>query len=225
MKKASGVRFTIALGFMTLSSICLLAAASFQTGELVHGYLIWNIVLAWVPFGLAVWLVRALRRRLWSDWVPLILTTVWVAFLPNSFYIVSDLIHLAEADSSTLVLSAVTFASFVCTGICLGISSLYIVHLELLRRMSPRTAATLIGLLLLLSSGAIYIGRDLRWNSWDVLLNPFGLLFDTSDRLLHPAQYGAALAVIIPFFVLLGSIYAVTWQATRFVADDHRLTK
>ena len=192
---------------------------------LVHGYLLWNIILAWLPFGLALWLVRVLRRQLWSSWAALFLTVAWVVFLPNSFYMVSDFIHLAEVDPTYVLFSAVTFTSFILTGMFLGISAVYVVHIEMLKRVSPRLAAGIVGGLLLLSSGAIYIGRDLRWNSWDVLLNPFGLLFDVSDRLLHPSQYGTALAVILPFFILLGSVYVVSWRAARFAAGSPRLTK
>ena len=65
---------------------------------------------------------------------------------------------------------------------------------------------------------AIYIGRDLRWNSWDVVADPAGVLFDLSSRLLHPGQYGPMLAVILPFFVLLCSLYGVAWFGIQTAA-------
>ena len=86
VSKASGRWYIATLGLATASSICLLTAESFQAGMLVHGYLLWNIILAWLPFGLALWLVRVLRRQLWSSWAALFLTVAWVVFLPNSFY-------------------------------------------------------------------------------------------------------------------------------------------
>ncbi len=218
VSKAPGIQYVGALGILTAASVALLVIESVQTGELVFGYLAWNLFLAWLPFVLAVWLSRILRSKPWSSWPALGVTVAWLAFLPNSFYMVSDFIHLVELGPDQILIGAVTCTSFVLTSLCLGFSSLYLVHRELLKHVGKRAGATIVGALLGVSSLAIYIGRDLRWNSWDVLLNPFGLLFDVSERLLHPAQYPAALSVVLPFFVLLGSVYMVIWygaQATR----------
>lgn len=207
-----GARFVGALGLMTLFSVGLLVVGAVQNGELLHGYLAWNLFLAWIPFGLALWLARTLRRKLWSSWEALLVSVAWVGFLPNSFYMVSDFIHLVDIQPAYVLYGAVTFTSFILTGLMLGMASVYIVHVEFLKRVSPLGAAGLVAALLLLSSGAIYIGRDLRWNTWDVLLSPLGLLFDVSERLLHPSQYPQVLAVVLPFFILLSGLYFVVWQ-------------
>lgn len=181
-------------------------------GEVAYTYLPWNLLLAWLPLGLAALLTYLLRTRLWSSWLTLIVSTLWLIFLPNSFYIVTDLIHLQEAYSGDIVATAVVFASFVFTGLLLGFTSLYLVHRQLRRRLPAGQAAGYVVLVLALCSLAIYIGRDLRWNSWDVLVSPLGLLFDVSDRLLHPSQYGDILAVSLSFFILLGGMYTVSWR-------------
>jgi len=116
-----------------------------------------------------------------------------------------------------ILFSAITFTAFVFTSLCLGIASLYIIHTELLKRMSVRAAAALVGILLLTVSMAIYVGRDLRWNSWDIIISPFGLLFDVSERLLHPDQYAQVLGVVLPFFVLLATMYYVIWQTAHML--------
>ncbi len=99
----------------------------------------------------------------------------------------------------------------------LGFSSLYLIHLQFRRRFSSRTAAAWIAFTLLVSSAAVYVGRDLRWNSWDVLTNPGGVLFDISDRVLHSSQYPQMLVTIISFFVLLGSMYGLLWHGARLL--------
>jgi uncharacterized membrane protein len=104
------------------------------------------------------------------------------------------------------------FASFVVTGLLLGFTSLYLVHRELLQRLPTNWAGGYVTAILFLCSVAIYIGRDLRWNSWDVLVSPAGMLFDLSDRLLHPSEYGSMLSVSLSFFVLLGGMYLVAWR-------------
>ncbi len=108
--------------------------------------------------------------------------------------------------------SAVLFTSFIFTGLLLGYSSLHLVHQQLRRRISGSNALTVVAIIIALCSLAIYIGRDLRWNSWDVMANPAGLLFDLSDRLLHPSQYGSIVVMAGSFFVLLMGMYVVMWR-------------
>jgi uncharacterized membrane protein len=57
----------------------------------------------------------------------------------------------------------------------------------------------------------------LRWNSWDVFTNPGGLLFDISDRLLHPSGYPQMFVTIISFFILLLSMYGLLWRGARLL--------
>lgn len=205
------------LGVATVASAALLATESVVYDDVVHQYLLWNLFLSWLPFILALWLLKTLQRNLWSSWRALLISTAWLALLPNSFYMVSDFIHLNEFTESQIVFGAVTFTAFVFTSLSLGVASLYLVHTEFLKRVTSRTAAALVGAILLVVSVAIYVGRDLRWNSWDIIINPFGLLFDISERLLHPSQYGQVLGVVLPFFVLLSTMYYVVWQAVQML--------
>lgn len=110
------------------------------------------------------------------------------------------------------------FTSFIYTAIALGFSSLYLVHLQLLRRFSGRATASWIALTLFpVCSASIYVGRDLRWNSWDVFTNTGGLLFDLSDRLVNPSSHPEMFVTIISFWVLLLSMYFVLWRATKLL--------
>lgn len=217
MKRMRGrnMRYLVGLGVATAVSLGLLVTTWLVNGELLYDYLVWNLFLAWLPFLLANWLQRALSTRLWSSWPPLLLTVAWLAFLPNSFYMVSDFVHLSGVAADQILLSAVTFTCFIVTGLWLGMSSLYIVHRELVERVGRQWALVGVEALLFVASLAIYVGRDLRWNSWDVLVNPFGLLFDLSERLVHPAQYGAIATVVLPFFALLSVIYLLVWQTAQ----------
>jgi uncharacterized membrane protein len=77
-----------------------------------------------------------------------------------------------------------------------------------------------VAVVLLVCSLAIYIGRDLRWNSWDVMLSPAGLLFDLSARLIHPSEYRTVFAVAGGFFILLFGVYAALLRAIRAAAKS-----
>jgi len=210
-------QFILALGVSTLVSVGLFAYGAWRNNSLEYNYLVWNLFLAWLPLVFAVRLVSLLRRKLWSSWEALATSTLWLIFLPNSFYMISDFIHLQQVQRVDVLYDTLTFTSFIYTGVTLGFSSLYLVHIQLKRRLSGWTATLWIGITLLICSAAVYAGRDLRWNSWDVLTNPGGLLFDISDRLQHPSAYPQMLITVITFFILLVSMYGLLWRGARLL--------
>jgi len=178
-------------------------------------YLLWNLFLAWVPLVLAYLLLMVLRRERWSSWQGLLLTLLWLVFLPNSFYMVSDFIHLQDVQRVNLLYDTVMFTSFILNGLLLGYTSLYLVHAQVRKRLPVLHTSVFVGAVLLLCSFAIYLGRNLRWNTWDVLANPFGILFDVSDRILNPFGHPQTYATTFTFFVFLAGVYWVVWSLVR----------
>lgn len=207
----------VGLGTATAVCIGLVLADAAVNRAFTHAYLIWNLFLAWLPLLFAYGLQRTLQHKLWSSWAALGLTVLWFAFLPNSFYLVSDFVHLGDFEATQLVFGAVMLTALTLTGLWLGVTSLVLVHTQLRRRLSMGVSTAFIGLTLFIASVAIYIGRDLRWNSWDLLLNPFGLLFDLSERFIHPSQYAQVFSVVAPTFILLATVYFLSWRAIRAV--------
>jgi uncharacterized membrane protein len=216
-RRSPSTQFLLALGVSSLVSIGLFEYGAYRNHSSEHAYLIWNLFLAWLPLLFAMMLMIRLRVKLWSSWECLAWSVLWLVFLPNSFYMISDFIHLWDVQRVDVLYDSVMFTSFIYTGVILGFSSLYLVHLQLQRRLSATAAAAWIGATLLICSGAIYVGRDLRWNSWDIFTNPGGLLFDLSDRLQHPASYPQMFVTIISFFVLLSSMYSLIWRGTQLL--------
>jgi uncharacterized membrane protein len=211
-------RVVLGLAGLSLVSFGFYLVGTLQNHSREFGYLAWNLCLAWVPLLAVWWLLKLLRTRLWSSWLPVVVSFIWLIFLPNSFYMISDFIHVQEVVRHDLLYDIVMFTSFIFTAALLGFISLYMVHAQLLRRIGLRASSILIAIVIFLCSFAIYLGRDLRWNSWDVLLNPAGILFDVSDRVIHPLGHPGAIMTTLSFFVLLGSLYVVGWQigeATR----------
>jgi uncharacterized membrane protein len=208
-------RLGLALGASSLVSIGFFVAGVISNHDWEYAYLIWNLFLAWIPLILVMWLERILQNNLWSSWLAIVVTLFWLGFLPNSFYIISDFIHIQEVPRVDIVFDATMIASFAINGLIMGYISLFIVHIELRRRISVRLSNMLIAGVLLLASFAIYIGRDLRWNTWDVIFNPASLLFDISDRLLNAGAHPQVISTTLSFLVLLGSIYVVIWHGVR----------
>lgn len=204
-------RLWLALVGSSLVSVGLFLASVHTTHTWKFAYLNWNLFLAWTPLLFTFWLLKVLKRKLWSSWEALLVTIIWLTFLPNSFYMISDFVHILEVPPQQVLFMVVVFASFIFNGVMLGYLSLFQIHHELLTRVSKRTSATLMGLVLALCSFAIYLGHDLRWNSWDILRDPGGILVDISNHVTDAIAYTTAAS----FFVLLGSLYVVVWYAAR----------
>ncbi len=213
-------RLLLALAGSSLTSVGLYLVGVIHYGASFFWFLNWNLVLAWLPLLFALLLVKHLKTGRWLSWQSIVLTILWLAFLPNSFYIISDLMHLNTILVSNPLFYAVMIFSFSISGLLLGFISLYIMHREFLKRLKPNTAHTLIAIVLLLCSFAIYLGRYLRWSTWDVILNPAGVIFDVSDRIINPIAYGQTFQVTALFFVLLGSLYFTFWNITKALKQD-----
>lgn len=209
------VGFVWSLLFLTAVSAGFFIVGALGNHSMTYWYLLWNLFLAWVPLMLAFLLLKTSRRQRWSSWPSIALTLLWLGFLPNSFYMVSDYIHLQDVQRVSLVYDVVMFTSFILTSLLLGFTSLYLVHRRLMEYLKPAGTWGWIGGILLLCSFAIYLGRDLRWNTWDIFFNPGGLLFDVSDQLLNPRAHTAAFTTTLTFFVFLGSVYIVVWRLVR----------
>lgn len=183
-------------------------------------FLLWNLALAWLPLFFAIWLKRRLQGTPWLSAANIVLTLLWLGFLPNSFYVLSDLIHLSNTGEVSLLFDAVLFSSFIFNGFVSGFISLYIIHKALAKRMRLLNAHGVITAVILMSSFAIYLGRSLRWNTWDILVTPAGLLFDISERVINPVAHPQALVTTSTFFLLIGSMYAVCWQIAGALRDE-----
>lgn len=125
-----------------------------------------------------------------------------------------------------IVFDTVTFSLFILNGLLLGYTSLYLIHKQFVKRVSQLKSWRLIGVILFLCSFAIYLGRDLRMSSWDILTNPAGILFDISDPVINPRAHALAFTTTITFFVFLASLYIVVWQLGRSLErqeDTHLL--
>ncbi len=196
-----------------LSGLCLglFILRIFMTGIVRYVFIPENLVLAWLSLLFAALLITRLQKTAWSSWQNVGLSVLWLFFLPNSWYVLTDFVHVRATGEISQLFDIVLVTSLVITGFILGFTSLYLLHKEFLKRLPLRTAHGLIAAILLLSSFAIYLGRDLRWNTWDLVTNPGGIIFDVSDRVIDPFGHPRALNVTGLFFVLLGTIYLALW--------------
>ncbi|MCB9081273.1 MAG: DUF1361 domain-containing protein [Lewinellaceae bacterium] len=153
-------------------------------------FLIWNLFLAWIP----VWFSSRLTARQ-PGLLSLGLFMGWLVFLPNAPYLLTDLIHLRERPPIPLWFDGILFFSFAWTGLALGLWSLLRVEQQL-RIWWPQHRRSYTGLWLFLAGLGVFCGRFLRWNSWELITNPRGLLSDAVQLLTHWEAYRGELILI-----------------------------
>jgi uncharacterized membrane protein len=167
----------VALSLSTLFCLALLAARPPVVGVASHLYLVWNLFLAWIPFVVAL-VVADRAKRGGGGAVQWLLVGTWLLFLPNAPYIVTDLIHLPTVGADPLWYDALIYLALAWTGLLLGLISLYLVHRTIRAAHGTGWGWALVTSAAALCGVGIYLGRFLRWNSWDILTNPTALAVD-----------------------------------------------
>ena len=135
---------------------------------------------------------------------------------------VSDLIHVQQTGEISIIFDAVLFTSFIFNGFIAGYLGTFLVHRELLKRYSLRRAYSLLLAVFVLSSYAIYLGRVLRWNTWDAFLQPAALLFDVSDTILSPIAHKEAFVITLSFTLLITTFYLLAFEILRSLRSPRR---
>jgi uncharacterized membrane protein len=206
------LRFIKAIGLVSALCVAMFFIRAFATGVTRFVLVPENLALAWLALVFAWILVGQLKVRRWASWQNITLSVLWLLFLPNTWYVLTDFVHVVPGGDISQIYDIVMMSTLVIAGFTLGFTSLIIVHKEFLKRWSKRRASGAVAVILLLASFAIYLGRDLRWSTWDVVTNPSGIILNVSDRVIDPFGHPRALNVTLLFFGLLSTLYLAIWQ-------------
>jgi uncharacterized membrane protein len=180
MRKENRIRTLLIL----LSLFCCLleCARIYQSGRITYIFLLWNLFLAWVPYVIGSYMTTTKQSN--SPLAQWIVFLVWLLFFPNTTYLMSDLIHLHPQWPIPLWYDAFLLNAFAWNGLLLGLFSLQQAHMFLNQRLSLTWSWFGMVVVICLSGLGVYMGRYLRFNSWDVLANPFEIdanHFQTTD--------------------------------------------
>ena len=174
-------------------------------------FLIWNLFLAWIPYWIAL-AIPKIYDFFKSKIIIAFVLLCWLLFFPNAPYILTDLSHIKTRTPIPLWYDVMMILSFAWTGLMLGFLSLFEVQLFLQKFIGKNMASLMSVIAIFLCGIGIYIGRFQRWNSWDIVANPFALISDVINTLIHPLAYmrTLGLAVVISVFLLLGYSTIIT---------------
>ncbi|MBW4361406.1 DUF1361 domain-containing protein [Flavobacterium taihuense] len=172
-------------------------------------FLVWNLFLAFIPYFFISYLKSqsSLQR---SKFRTFLLLFAWLLFLPNSFYILTDLIHLSQSSNHLIWFDLVVFSSYALIGFAVGMISLLEFEKIIKNYTSSLITHLMMPIICFLCGIGIYLGRILRYNSWDILSNPIKLISDTLTSLLsvHALLFSFYFGAYIYLFYSLKKIYS-----------------
>ena len=172
----------------TIFSVAIWRVRAEYSGTGHYAFLIWNLFLAWIPFIISYFTYTVTLKRKQLYVIIPIAAFFWLIFFPNAPYILTDFQHLAGKWRDLPVwYDVMMLIWFAFTGLLLGVVSLYLMQ-EIVRREFGRwTGWGFVAVVTALSSAGIYVGRFLRWNSWDIFSNPKGMALYTIERVQDPS--------------------------------------
>ena len=193
----------VLLAGATIFSVTIWRVRTEFSGTGRYGFLIWNLFLAWIPFMIAYFTYTLTLNRRWVYLVIPIAAFLWLIFFPNAPYILTDFQHLAYTSGDLPVwYDVMMLIWFAFTGLLLGMVSLFLMQ-EIVRREFGRWAGwTFVGVVTSLTSAGVYMGRFLRWNSWDILSHPRTLVSYTVERAQNPSLQAIGFTGLFAAFFL-----------------------
>lgn len=207
------------LAITSTACIFLLSGRIYVSGNLNFLFLVWNLILAWIPLYFSHKFKLSFQKNISSESTISaigkfrigVLFLSWLAFFPNAPYILTDLIHLKQKSGVPLWFDLILLISFAWNGLLIGFISLMEIHHSLLSRFSKKRSWGIVSGILLLSGYGIYLGRFERWNSWDLLRHPFRLMRQTIENFQDQEILLRSLGVTFSFALFLiisyGTVY------------------
>lgn len=186
LRRLFGIRGTGTLCAMSVFCLLLSFGRRCVAADNFLSFLVWNLVLAFIP-----WLISAILhvRRFAVRSVQLFLMLLWLLFFPNAPYILTDIIHLGKGKSFLLYYDLIILLAYSFTGLFYAFVSLHLIESILARDFHIKRPFIISVFELYLCAFGIYLGRFLRWNSWDIVLHGRTILSDIGIRVIRPVFY------------------------------------
>ena len=211
----------LALTFASGVSVALVIARVLWTGNLRYGFLAWNLFLAWLPLVFALFAYEKFQAQATRSWHFGALATGWLLFFPNAPYIFTDLIHLTTRYYAHFWVDLMVILPCALTGLVVGFISLYVMHLIVTRVAGQMAGWGFIAGVAGLSSFGVYLGRFLRFNTWDVLVQPVKLYQGVGTWAANPLSNATSYAFPVLFAAFLFIAYVMLYGLTHLRPLPH----
>ncbi len=182
--------------------------------------IIWNLFLAVIPFGLSYYLFRPWVSRNLFWWLVLL---VFIAFLPNAPYILTDSIHIIELSQkdyplwSIILILIPQYILFIIAGFQAYVISLTRLNNYLKNTVFQKYLILINGMVHGLCVIGVYIGRFERFNSWDLINKPGEVIITTGEDLLNFWKLSSMAIALVTIWLVteLTKLVNNFWLATN----------
>jgi uncharacterized membrane protein len=182
-------------------SIGIFVIRSIWSNDFYFAFLLWNLFLALIPLGISQTL--KLRSIPLQSKTAVLLLVLWLLFFPNAPYLITDLFHLFERGGVPPWLDLFMLFSFAWNGLCSTYLSLRDIEQWLGTRLTKEQTRSLRISLLILTSFGLYLGRYLRFNSWDALTQPLSIVQNVFSAFSTPSNFADLIVFTIVSTILL----------------------
>lgn len=203
------------LALMFASVVCLgmVVMRMYTAKHIRYNFLAWNLFLAWLPLVFALLAVHTYKRGRAANWWFSGFAVAWLLFFPNAQYIFTDIIHLTTSLRGQFWVDLVVILSCAFTGLFAGFLSLFLMHALVRQSAGAAAGWVFIAGAAAFSGLGVYIGRFLRFNSWDVLYRPGIFFHDVSSWFINPhAHPSVTFPMLFAAFIFISylMLYALT---------------
>lgn len=177
-----------------------------NTGTLHYLFLNWNLFLAIIPWLFSTLLLLKSPVKT-NRYFTFSIVALWIVFFPNAPYILTDLYHLKFNSNVPVWYDMILILSYAWVALMIGFLSLWDIEKIISQHFSFAYPKMLTVFMLFISSFGIYIGRFLRWNSWDIITHPHSIAGDIIIRIIHPFQHPTTWGVTVFMGIFLNLAY------------------
>lgn len=167
-------------------------------------FLVWNLFLALIPLMISHYLFT--RKLHYSKYKLLVISGIWVLFLPNSPYMITDFAHIIHSRPASIWLDILLLFSFAFSSLLFGLISINQMFNIFKQRWSLRIANMLLILTCFSCGFGVYLGRVLRFNSWDIITSPLSILkksvlsYSNTTAWFMTLGFGCFLFIAVKFY-------------------------
>lgn len=140
-------------------------------------FLFWNLFLAAIPLFISIVLLHYAKSKKLYQIIPFLI--IWLMFFPNAPYMLTDYRHLQGSYGLTFVIDFITILYFALIAFSMAVISLNDIRQILSAHMNRNLLMLVIIIICLLSGFGVFIGRDMRFNSWDLVSKPIEVISES----------------------------------------------
>lgn len=180
----------------------------FIFGNSYPSYLLWNLFLACIPYLITIYLaqIAKYKKAKWR-WIQRSLLLLWLIFFPNTIYLITDFMHLYEQTYLPVWFDIAQIFSFTFIAFILGFLSLYKIEKLLTKKFGSTQSFIFVISSIVLASIGVYLGRNLRWNSWDLFFHPWQVMINFIHSLSNPGNLANFIGMVLIFSGMFTGVY------------------